>query len=73
LRDVLVLDDWRAGIDAYLFEPDTARKHLARAQPILAEQFSIEAIGRQWNAVLGGGHSELSEPSTYWQPAAQLA
>lgn len=72
LRDVLVLDDWRAGIDAYLFEPDAARKHLARAQPILAEQFSIEATGRQWNAVLGG-RSELSEPSAYWRPAAQLA
>lgn len=73
LRDVLMLDDWRAGIDAYLFDPRTANQHLARAQPILAEQFSIEAIGRQWNTVLGGGRAELSAPGSYWQPAVQMA
>ena len=73
LRDALILDDWRAGIDAYLFDPDIAGKHLARAQPVLAEQFSTEAISRQWDAILGSGRSELSEPSTYWQPAAQIA
>jgi len=72
LRDVLVIDDWRAGIDAYLFDPRIANEHLARAQPILAEQFSVEAIGRQWNAVLGGG-AELSAPGSYWQPAVQMA
>jgi len=73
LRDALILDDWRAGIDAYLFDPDTANEHLARAQPVLAEQFSTEAISRQWDAILGGGRNELSEPSSYWQPAAQMA
>jgi glycosyltransferase involved in cell wall biosynthesis len=73
LRDVLMLDDWRAGIDAYLFDPHTARDHLARAQPVLAQQFSIEAIGRQWNEALGGGRAGLSEPGSYWQPAAQMA
>ena len=72
LRDVLMIDDWRAGIDAYLFDPRIANEHLARAQPILAEQFSVEAIGRQWNAVLGGG-AELSAPGSYWQPAVQMA
>ena len=73
LRDVLMIDDWRAGIDAYLFDPRLAAEHLARAQPILAEQFSIDAIGRQWNVVLGGGRAELSETGSYWQPAVQMA
>jgi glycosyltransferase involved in cell wall biosynthesis len=73
LRDVLMIDDWRAGIDAYLLDPHVAAQHLSRAQPILAEQFSIDAIGRQWNVVLGGGRAELSEPGPYWQPAVQMA
>jgi glycosyltransferase involved in cell wall biosynthesis len=73
LRDVLMIDDWRTGIDAYLFEPRIAAEHLARAQPILAEQFSIDAIGRHWNVVLGGGRAELSETGSYWQPAVQMA
>ena len=73
LRDVLMIDDWRAGIDAYLFDLHAADDHLARAQSILAEQFSVEAIGRQWNAVLGGGRAELSAPGSYWQPAVQMA
>lgn len=72
LRDVVMLDDWRAGIDAYLFDRHTAREHLRRAQPILAEQFSVEAIGRQWNAILRGA-AGLSEPRSYWQPAVQMA
>jgi hypothetical protein len=73
LRDVLVIDDWRAGIDSYLFEPGAADEHLARAQPILAAQFSIDAIGREWNAVLGGGQAGLAAPAARWQPAAQTA
>lgn len=73
LRDVIMLDDWRAGIDAYLFDHHTAKEHLRRAQPILAELFSIEAIGRQWNAILRGGASELSAPPSHWQPAVQMA
>jgi hypothetical protein len=72
LRDVLVIDDWRAGIDTYLFDRDTADRHLKEAQRILTGQFSTEAISRQWHAMLGGG-AELSEPSSYWQPAAQMA
>ena len=73
LRDVMMLDDWRAGLDTYLFEPHTVRDHLTRAQPILARHFSVEAIGRQWNEALGGGRAELSAPAAYWQPAAQMA
>ncbi len=71
LRDALVIDDWRAGIDAYLFDADTADEHLARARPVLADQFSIEAIGRKWSIALGDG--ALPQPSSYWQPAAQMA
>src|SRR5262249_59847050 len=71
LRDVLMIDDWRAGIDTYLFDRDTADRHLKGAQPILAEQFSTDAISRLWHAMLGG--TELSETGSYWQPAAQMA
>lgn len=52
LRDAIVIDDWRAGIDAYLLDRDVAEAHLALARPILAEEFSIAAIGRKWNAAL---------------------
>jgi glycosyltransferase involved in cell wall biosynthesis len=72
LRDVLVIDDWRAGIDTYLFDRDTADRHLRAARSILAEQFSTEAVSRLWHGILGGG-AELSEPSSYWQPVAQMA
>ena len=73
LRDVMILDDWRSGIETYLLDPDTARRHVERAQPVLAAQFSTDAIGRQWDAVLTSGRPELSAPSSYWQPAAQIA
>jgi glycosyltransferase involved in cell wall biosynthesis len=72
LRDVMVLDDWSAGIETYLFDPAMAKRHLVQAQPILAEQFSIEAIGRLWNTALGGG-AALSAPRAVWQPAVQMA
>ncbi len=53
LRDAIFIDDWRAGIDAYLFDRAVAEEHLARARPILAEEFDVAAIGRKWNAALG--------------------
>lgn len=52
LRDAIVIDDWRAGIDAYLLDRGVAEAHLALARPVLAEEFSIAAIGRKWNAAL---------------------
>jgi glycosyltransferase involved in cell wall biosynthesis len=73
LREAVMIDDWRAGIGAYLFDRHTAKEHLARAQPILADQFSVEAIGRQWNAVIGGARAGLSEAGSSWQPAVQMA
>lgn len=53
LRDALIIDDWRAGVDTYLLDPGAAEAHLARARPILAEEFSIAAIGRKWSLALG--------------------
>jgi glycosyltransferase involved in cell wall biosynthesis len=73
LREVMMIDDWRAGIEAYLFDRGIALEHLARAEPILVEQFSIEAIGRQWDAILGGRQAELSDTRPAWQPAVQMA
>ncbi|HNB27832.1 MAG TPA: hypothetical protein PLR41_12775 [Alphaproteobacteria bacterium] len=52
LRGALVIDDWRGGIEGYLLEPRLAALHLALARPILAAEYSIEAIGRKWNAAL---------------------
>src|SRR5262249_50410580 len=60
LREAMVIDDWRAGIEGYLFDHHLAVEHLARAEPILAEQFSVEAIGRQWEAILSGEQARLS-------------
>lgn len=72
LRDALVIDDWRAGIEAYLFSDGIADLHLARARPVLAEHFSVEAIGRKWHAALGGC-ATLPVPHAPWQPAARPA
>ena len=54
LRGALVIDDWRGGIEGYLLDPRLAAMHLALARPILAAEFSIDAIGRKWNAALDG-------------------
>jgi hypothetical protein len=53
LRDAMIIDDWQTGIDTYLLDRAVVEKHLALARPILAEEFSIAAIGRRWNAALG--------------------
>jgi glycosyltransferase involved in cell wall biosynthesis len=53
LRDVLVLDDWQAGIGGYLLDPALPARHLALAQSILADQFSVDAISRLWSSALG--------------------
>lgn len=60
LRDAMIIDDWRAGIDAYLLDRGIAEAHLARARPILEEEFSIAAIGRKWNAALEGTAPRLA-------------
>jgi hypothetical protein len=72
LRDVVVLDDWRAGIEAYLFGGHTAKEHLRRARLILAEQYSVGAIGRQWAMALGVGRGEQSEPRVDCRAAVQF-
>ena len=53
LRDVLVLDDWQAGIEGYLMDPALPARHLALARSILADQFSVDAIARLWSSALG--------------------
>jgi hypothetical protein len=60
LRDAMIIDDWRAGIDAYLLDRGVAVAHLALADPILAEEFSIAAIGRKWNAALESQTSRVT-------------
>jgi glycosyltransferase involved in cell wall biosynthesis len=70
LRDAMVIDDWQAGIRGYLFNPDLVADHLARARPILADQFSTAAIARMWNAALGD--EARPQPRPTWQPAAQM-
>lgn len=52
LRDALVMDDWRGGVRGYLLDPALAEAHLQRARPVIAAEFSIEAIGRKWHAAL---------------------
>jgi hypothetical protein len=62
LRDALIIDDWRAGIDAYLFEPSLAPAHLALARPLLAAEYSIEAIGRKWSDALRADAVRVAQP-----------
>ena len=71
LRDAIVIDDWRAGIGGYLFDPGMAADHLRRAQPILANQFSNAAIARMWSAALGD--EAPRQPRRYRPSAAQIA
>ena len=52
LRDAVVLDDWQTGIEGYLLDPALAARHVTRAQPILADQFSVDAIARMWTHAL---------------------
>lgn len=61
LRDALIIDDWRRGIAAYLFESRLAATHLAAARPIIAEHYSVGAIGRAWADVLDrdAGHFDM--------------
>ncbi len=54
LRNALVIDDWRFGLEVYLLNDDERSAHLARAQAALAEHFSMEAIGRRWHGALTG-------------------
>lgn len=72
LRDAMIIDDWRAGIDTYLLDRAVAEEHLALARPILAEEFSIAAIGRKWNAALGCG-APLVDRAASPVAVAQLA
>lgn len=53
LREAMFIDDWRAGIDTYLLDRAAAEEDLALARQILADEFSITAIGRKWNMALG--------------------
>ncbi len=55
LRGALVIDDWRAGLRGYLLDSALVETHLQRAKPILAAEFSIDAIGRKWHAALEAG------------------
>ncbi|HWA46820.1 MAG TPA: hypothetical protein VG742_01030 [Dongiaceae bacterium] len=72
LRDAMFIDDWRAGIDTYLLDRAAAEQDLALARRILAEEFSIAAIGRKWNAALGHG-APLADRAASPVAVAQLA
>lgn len=72
LRGALVIDDWQSGIEGYLLDPELARTHLALARPILAAEYSIEAIGRRWcDALHGAASPEARRPAV--AALAQLA
>ena len=54
LRGALVIDDWRGGIEHYLLDGGNAQAHLRLARDVIARQFSVDAIARQWHAIIGG-------------------
>lgn len=54
LRDAIVIDDWRLGIETYLFNGDGRYEHLTLAQAALAKHYSTGVIGQNWHRALTG-------------------
>jgi glycosyltransferase involved in cell wall biosynthesis len=72
LREAVVIDDWHGGIQGYLLNPALARRHLALAQPVLAAEYGIDAIGNKWCAALEGATMPKASPAAA-AAVAQLA
>ncbi|PSB04124.1 glycosyltransferase [Merismopedia glauca] len=57
-QDCSILDDWKSGILSYLTNPELVDRHIAKAQEIISQDYSGEAIARQWadaiNLVIAG-------------------
>lgn len=51
-EDCVWFDDWAAGLRAYLFDADTGKDHVRRAQQVIAQHLSGEAIAQQWLSLL---------------------
>lgn len=50
--DCVYLDDWEAGLRAYLLSPKTGKIHVAQAQQVIAQHLSGEVIAQQWLSLL---------------------
>jgi glycosyltransferase involved in cell wall biosynthesis len=48
LREAVVLDDWKGGLERYFFDEDARRRDLRRAVEIIEREFSPRAIAGRW-------------------------
>ena len=51
-HDCILLDDWQAGIETYLTQPEIGQSHVAQAQAVIAAHFSGPVIAQQWQQLL---------------------
>lgn len=70
LKRAIVIDDWYGGLHRYLLEDGTGKADdLAQGKSILANQFSIDAVARQWRELLEtlfrarGRSNAITEPT----------
>jgi len=48
------LDDWEAGLERYLSDPDLRRRHVEIGQAIIAREWTIAHIADQWQEFFNG-------------------
>jgi hypothetical protein len=58
------LDDWEIGLRAYLGQSAVGRSHIARAQAVIAECYSGEAIAQSWLTLLSELSAQANRPAT---------
>jgi glycosyltransferase involved in cell wall biosynthesis len=67
LEEAIVLDDWKGGIERYLYDYDARRRDVSRATEIIGRDFSVKSVGARWHNLLlrhqqaqrEGVHSDL--------------
>lgn len=52
LREAIIVDDWKAGLEQYLFDPQARATDLAKSARIIEQHYSATAIAQKWNAIL---------------------
>ena len=50
--DCVYLDDWEAGLRAYLLSSEVGKAHVAQAQQVISQHLSGEVIAQQWLSLL---------------------
>jgi glycosyltransferase involved in cell wall biosynthesis len=51
-NDCIIYDDWESGLRAYLTDQNLVKSHIEKAEAIIQQNYSGEAIAKQWNNVI---------------------